>query len=389
MTTTTTTTTKAAINNKTTKLQMKDSVTTINNEITKIQTKDSFNAELSEYITSTTTIPSTIDITAEFITTKNVSTTTFSTTTSAKLEKLIKKVKQIVATLPKKIESTTTTKVMPLKIVLTADENTTKQQQQIQFNKIQKQTNVFVKTTITPQTTKKIDSTVAIVANKLTTTTETKLEETAINNFTSITLQRTTRSPKRLSDYDQLAEAYPWYWLTIFGFIVSSLIGLLIYCSMRRCRHQQRSIRRATTTAASTIKNRANPPNSKIILNEKNESKASLLKLNGHITDESLVSRCTTITTDGLTTIENNNNETNKLIKIEPAITTTIPATTTNQKKTTKQQKKNIKSKKKSSDDSEEELFKNGKELSVIDPFLNKEYSGKIYNNYNETTTNN
>lgn len=170
--------------------------------------------------------------------------------------------------------------------------------------------------------------------------------------------QRTTRSPKHINNDDNVMETYPWYWLALLGFLVSSLIGLIAYCSLRRCRHQQRPIRRQTNGKRSTS------PNLIIQNNEKTEARTSLLKLNGHITDESLVSRCTTTTNATMDSID----EKNKLIKIQPP-------PTTNEKKTTK---KKTKKQKKLSDESDEDNF-NGKELSVIDPFLNKQYSGKMH----------
>ncbi|KAI1725528.1 hypothetical protein DdX_02188 [Ditylenchus destructor] len=154
--------------------------------------------------------------------------------------------------------------------------------------------------------------------------------------------KRTTRSPFSDQNDFVLPHTYPWYWVCLFGFAVSAVIFLVVFFCLRRCGYG-RVRRRSSGELANSrqadeefaISPREEP---KKIINGKRKVKRSenkiLLKTknipNG-ITNESLASRCTAITTA---------------------------------------------SGKTHGDDDD---FTIGKELTVIDPLLNKSYSGTVH----------
>ncbi|KAI1732020.1 hypothetical protein Ddc_00869 [Ditylenchus destructor] len=154
--------------------------------------------------------------------------------------------------------------------------------------------------------------------------------------------KRTTRSPINDQNDSVLPHTYPWYWVCLFGFVVSAVIFLVVFFCLRRCGYGRVRRRSSGELADSrqadeefAISPREEP---KKIINGKRKVKRSEKKIllktknipNG-ITNESLASRCTAITTASG----------------------------------------------KTHDDDDD--FTIGKELTVIDPLLNKSYSGTVH----------
>uniref|UniRef100_A0A915E3Z8 MANSC domain-containing protein n=1 Tax=Ditylenchus dipsaci TaxID=166011 RepID=A0A915E3Z8_9BILA len=156
--------------------------------------------------------------------------------------------------------------------------------------------------------------------------------------------KRTTRAPiKQPNVTYQLPVAYPWYWICLLGFGVASLIFLGVFACLRRCGKCRRQdagrpqrLQEEENHSNGHINNVSNP----IIKNGKRKvkrrSENSLIKsknvVNG-TTDESLVSRCTTVTT------ASSNGQSDAGFGEEDGL---------------------------------------GRELTVIDPLLNKSYSGNL-----------
>lgn len=208
------------------------------------------------------------------------------------------------------------------------------------------------------------------------------VDRTTRTPITSTSSQNTVSPLRHYADY----RSFPWYFIVIFGFAVSVVIFSIVYFTLKRCKYLPylSGIRNEPRESSQSIKeidirddeafDCVDYRNGNLLLKE---SSASLLKpksfsnkrrsllfslkpnhykaSNGSIlkstisgkTNDSLASHCTTITTIS-------------------AASTTSPSKKENPKKLSSKKKKEL--------ENDED-----RELTVIDPLLNKQWTGKIY----------